>query len=227
MFWGGADGGEWGDGGTRAVFFWDPRHNEFGWPLGGIELPLAGRPPGEARVSTGRASRTVPRGEDTRDPGDGARDHGQSAFAKREAAVCGKSISMARKKKSWALTEFHTVKRIDNSRIVRHVEPMKMRRLYRTVALSSVIAAFFMLYIYQHFRCIDLSFQLEDVKGRQAEPVSLNSSLKLEIAGLRNPMRIYVLPRPHLGLPYPLPPHSPDTNPPDPPSQPRLRYPPA
>ena len=76
---------------------------------------------------------------------------------------------MARKKKAPAMTEFHTVKRIDNSRIVRHVEPVKMRRLYRTVALGAVIAAFFMLYVYQHFRCIDLSFQLEDVKTRQAE----------------------------------------------------------
>ena len=65
---------------------------------------------------------------------------------------------MARKKKARAMTEFHTVKRIDNSRIVRHVEPVKMRKLYRTTALGGVIAAFFMLYIYQHFRCIDLSF---------------------------------------------------------------------
>src|SRR5258708_14644580 len=112
---------------------------------------------------------------------------------------------MARKKKAWAMTEFHTVKRIDNSRIVRHVEPMKMRRLYRTVGLSSVSAAFFMLYISQHFRCIDLSFQLEDVKGRQAGAASLNSSLKLEIAGLRNPMRIDVIARRQLGLTEPLP----------------------
>ena len=36
------------------------------------------------------------------------------------------------------MTEFHTVKRIDNSRIVRHVEPVKMRRLFRTVALGGV-----------------------------------------------------------------------------------------
>jgi cell division protein FtsL len=112
---------------------------------------------------------------------------------------------MTRKKKSRAMTEFHTVKRIDNSRIVRHVEPTKMRRLYRTVALGGVIAAFFMMYIYQHFRCIDLSFQLEDVKARQAEAASLNSSLKLEIAGLRNPMRIDVIARRQLGLTEPLP----------------------
>jgi cell division protein FtsL len=112
---------------------------------------------------------------------------------------------MTRKKKSRVMTEFHTVKRIDNSRIVRHVEPMKMRRLYRTVALGGVIAAFFMMYIYQHFRCIDLSFQLEDVKAQQADAASLNSSLKLEIAGLRNPMRIDVIARRQLGLTEPLP----------------------
>jgi hypothetical protein len=112
---------------------------------------------------------------------------------------------MARKKKAPAVTEFHTVKRIDNSRIVRHLEPLKLRKLCRTVALGSVVAAFFMLYIFQHFRCIDLSFQLEDVKGRQAEAASLNSSLKLEIAGLRNPMRIDVIARRQLGLTEPLP----------------------
>jgi len=112
---------------------------------------------------------------------------------------------MARKKKSAAITEFHTVKRIDNSRLVRHVEPVKMRKLYRTTALGGVIAAFFMMYIYQHFRCIDLSFQLEDVKARHAEAASLNSSLKLEIAGLRSPMRIDVIARRQLGLTEPLP----------------------
>ena len=90
-----------------------------------------------------------------------------------------------------------------------------MRRLYRTVALGGVIAAFFMLYIYQHFRCIDLSFQLEDVKARQAEATSLNSSLKLEIAGLRNPMRIDVIARRQLGLTEPLPTQVQEYGPPD------------
>src|SRR5207245_10136286 len=71
--------------------------------------------------------------------------------------------------------------------------------------LGGVIAAFFMMYIYQHFRCIDLSFQLEDVKAKQAEAASLNSSLKLEIASLRNPMRIDVIARRQLGLTEPLP----------------------
>jgi cell division protein FtsL len=112
---------------------------------------------------------------------------------------------MASKKKAKTIREFQTIKRIDNSRLVRHVEPVKLRYYYRTVALGTLVAALFMLYIYQHFRCIDLSFQLEEVKAKQAEAATLNSSLKLEIASLRNPMRIDVIARRQLGLTEPLP----------------------
>jgi cell division protein FtsL len=103
-------------------------------------------------------------------------------------------------RKRVAATQFHTAKRIDNSRLVRTVEPGKMRHLYKTLALSSILAAFFMLYIYQHFRCIDLSFQLEDLKARKAQATSLNGELKLEIAQLRDPKRIDVIARRQLGL---------------------------
>jgi cell division protein FtsL len=112
---------------------------------------------------------------------------------------------MAGKRRVPATLEFQTVKRIDNSRLARHVEPVKMRSFYRTVALSGIVAVFFMLYIYQHFRCIDLSFQLESLRTKQADAASLNSSLKLEIASLRNPMRIDVIARRQLGLTEPLP----------------------
>jgi cell division protein FtsL len=113
---------------------------------------------------------------------------------------------MTRKKKKAArTTEFHTVKRIDNTRLIRHMEPAKLRNLYRTVVLGGIVAVFCMLYIYQHFRCIDLSFQLEDLKARQAEAASLNSELKLEIASLRSPMRIDIIAHRQLGLTQPLP----------------------
>src|SRR6266849_617361 len=88
---GAADSGESRDGGTRAVSFSDSRHNEFRRPLGGVELPLAGRPPGEACVSRRRASRSAPRADEARDPAQRARGDGQPAFAKRKAAVCGKN----------------------------------------------------------------------------------------------------------------------------------------
>ena len=110
-----------------------------------------------------------------------------------------------RKKKATGLMQFQTVKRIDNSRLVRHVAPMRARQYYRTLALGGIVAAFFMLYIYQHFRCLDLSFELEQWKAKQAQATTLNSSLKLEIASLRSPMRIDVIARRQLGLTEPLP----------------------
>lgn len=103
------------------------------------------------------------------------------------------------------MMEFRTVKRIDNSRLQRHVEPAKQRNLYRTAGLGGVVALFFLFYIFQHFKCIDLSFQLEDLKAQQAQAAALNSELKLEIANLRDPMRIDVIARKQLGLTEPLP----------------------
>jgi cell division protein FtsL len=99
--------------------------------------------------------------------------------------------------------DFYTVKRIDNSRLVRHVEPVKLRNLYKTMALGGFVALFCMLYVYQHFRCIDLSFQLEDLRGKQEQASSLNSELKLEISGLRDPHRIDVIAQHQLGLKRP------------------------
>jgi cell division protein FtsL len=113
---------------------------------------------------------------------------------------------MVRKtKKRVAGAEFQTVKRIDNSRLVRNVEPAKMRNLWRSVGLAGVFATFCLLYVFQHFRCIDLSFQLEALKAQEMKATALNSELKLEIAGLRNPMRIDVIARRQLGLTQPLP----------------------
>ena len=102
-----------------------------------------------------------------------------------------------------AMVEFFTVKRIDNSRLVRRLEPVKMRKLFKTAALGGIVALFFMLYIYQHFRCIDLSFQLEDLKAKQEQAQTLNAKSKLEIATLRDPQRIDLLARRWLGLTQP------------------------
>ena len=112
---------------------------------------------------------------------------------------------MTSKKKKKSVAEFHTVKRIDNSRLVRNVEPARLRKLWRPVLLGSVVAAFLLLYVFQHFRCIDLSFELEAMKAQEAKAAALNSELKLEIAGLRNPMRIDIIARRQLGLTAPLP----------------------
>ena len=103
-----------------------------------------------------------------------------------------------------AMVEFHTVKRIDNSRLVRRVEPVKLRTYYKIASLGGMVAMCFMLYIYQHFRCIDLSFQLEDLRAKQTQAEALNGQLKLEIESWRNPRRINAIAA-QLGLAQPGP----------------------
>src|SRR5246127_1469501 len=112
---------------------------------------------------------------------------------------------MTKKRKKAAHTEFHTVKRIANSRLVRTTEPARMQGFSRTASWGGGFAVVLMLYVYQHFRCIDLSFQLEDLKARQTKMAALNSELRLEIEGLRDPRRIDVIARRQLGLTEPLP----------------------
>ncbi len=106
---------------------------------------------------------------------------------------------MERTKKP-VMMEFHTVKKIDNSRMVRHVEPVKLRNYYKTAVLGAVVALCCMFYVYQHFRCIDLSFQLEELKMQQQTAQGYNGELNLEIATLRDPRRIDVIARHQLGL---------------------------
>jgi cell division protein FtsB len=114
-------------------------------------------------------------------------------------------VSILPRKPRARTTEFRTVKRIDNSRRVRILQPARMRDLARMAALWFAFAGMFLLYGYQRFHCIELSFQLEDLKAKQAQAGALNSELKLEVAGLRNPMRIDIIAHKQLGLTEPLP----------------------
>jgi cell division protein FtsL len=112
---------------------------------------------------------------------------------------------MARKRKRAKTTEFHTVKRIDNSRLVRTLEPSRLRELARWVGLGTLCLGFVLLYGWQRFHCIQLNYELEDLKSQQAQASTLNSKLRLEIAGLRNPMRIDLSARRQLRLTEPVP----------------------
>src|SRR5262249_59931572 len=54
------------------------------------------------------------------------------------------------KRKAAPMMEFCTVKRIDNSRLVRHVEPAKQKSLLKTVGLGGVVALFFLFRSEEH-----------------------------------------------------------------------------
>lgn len=101
--------------------------------------------------------------------------------------------------------EFITVKRIDNSRLVRTVSRGQWRDFCRFAALGAALATLLLVYAGQHFRCLRVQYQLEELKARRAEAMEMNSQLKLQAAALRAPGRIDALARGQLGLIVPVP----------------------
>jgi cell division protein FtsL len=103
------------------------------------------------------------------------------------------------------MTEFFTVKHIDNSRLVRPIAPNRMRECTRLILLGGSLALCAFLYAWQHFETIQLRYQLESLRGERTQSAELNQELKLEVAGLRAPGRIDIIARRQLGLTAPVP----------------------
>src|ERR1700704_2714661 len=103
------------------------------------------------------------------------------------------------------MSEFYTIKRIDNSRLVRPLEPNRMRECARLVLLGGMLALCALLYAWQHFETIQLRYQLGALRSERSQAAELNQELKLEVAGLRSPGRIDVIARRQLGLTAPVP----------------------
>ena len=102
------------------------------------------------------------------------------------------------------MTEFYTVKPIDNSRLARPVSADRLREMARLAGLGALLALVAFLYAWQHFEYIQLRYQLESLKSQQAQAVELNQEMKLEVAGLRAPSRIDTIARGQLGLTAPV-----------------------
>lgn len=103
------------------------------------------------------------------------------------------------------MTEFFTVKQIDNSRLVRPMAPNRIRECVRVVSLGGLLALCVLLYAWQHFETIQLRYELESLRNEHSQAAELNQELRLEVAGLRAPGRIDVIARRQLGLMAPVP----------------------
>ena len=60
-------------------------------------------------------------------------------------------------------------------------------------------------YAWQHFQCIQLRYQVEQLESRRAQAAELNQQLHLEVATLRSPMRVESIAHQQLGLTVPVP----------------------
>jgi cell division protein FtsL len=103
------------------------------------------------------------------------------------------------------MTEYLTVKRIDNSRLARPASPAGMRDFWERVAIGAIMAGCLLFYAWQHFECIQQRIQLERLEARRAQATELNQQLAIEVALLRSPMRVDTIARDQLGLTVPVP----------------------
>jgi len=102
-------------------------------------------------------------------------------------------------------TEFHTVKRIDNSRLARPIASDRLREMARLIALGALLAGAALFYAWQHFEYLQLRYRVELLKSERSQASELNQQLKLEMAGLRAPSRIDEIARRQLRLTAPVP----------------------
>jgi cell division protein FtsL len=102
------------------------------------------------------------------------------------------------------MIEYHTVKRIDNSRLVRPASPARLGDFWRRVAAGSAMAACLLVYTWQHFECIQLRYEVEQLESLRAQSSILNQQLNLEVDTLSAPDRVYSIAGKDLGLTVPM-----------------------
>lgn len=100
--------------------------------------------------------------------------------------------------------EFYFHKTIDNSRLVKAVDPRRRREIRVFSTSVAVLFLLLMFYAWQHFRAIEYGYRIEAQKAERDHLAELNRALKLEEASLRDPGRIDALARQMgLGSPHP------------------------
>ena len=100
--------------------------------------------------------------------------------------------------------EFYFPKVIDNSRLVKVVDPRRRREIRMFSASVAALFLLLMFYAWQHFRAIEYGYRIEAQTAERDRLVELNRVLKLEEASLRDPGRIDALAR-QMGLGSPQP----------------------
>jgi len=104
------------------------------------------------------------------------------------------------------MTEYYTVKRIDNSRLSRAASPARARDYWRRVAAGAAIAACLLFYAWQHFQCIQIRYQLEQLEILRAQATQENQKLHLTAEALSSRKRVDLIARNELGLTVSSPP---------------------
>jgi cell division protein FtsL len=100
--------------------------------------------------------------------------------------------------------EVFTAKRLDNSRLVKAADPVRVREMRIFTAAMTVLFVFVMFYGWQHFSAIEYGYRVEAEKQQRTLLEEQNRELRLNEAQLCDPHRIDKMAR-KLGLDAPRP----------------------
>lgn len=91
--------------------------------------------------------------------------------------------------------EIFFAKAIDNSRLMKVVDPRRRREMGVFGAALVLLFALVMVYGWQHFSSIEYGYKIEQLKSNCDQIAEANRTLKLEQASLRDPERIDAMAR--------------------------------
>jgi cell division protein FtsL len=100
--------------------------------------------------------------------------------------------------------EVFCCKRLDNSRLVKAADPVRVREMRTFTAAMTVLFMFVMFYGWQHFSAIEYGYRVEAEKQQRNSLEEQNRELRLAEAQLCDPHRIDQIAR-KLGLDAPRP----------------------
>jgi len=86
--------------------------------------------------------------------------------------------------------EIYFAKRIDNSRVLRVVDPKRRREMLSFGLMLSILFLLVMVYLLQHLSAIEYGYRIEQAKAELSSVVESNRELKLEESSLRDLERI-------------------------------------
>ena len=95
--------------------------------------------------------------------------------------------------------EIYFAKRIDNSRVLKVVDPKRRRELATFSVMLGILLMLTMTYVWQHFSAIEYGYKIEQLKSEREAVMETNRALKLEESSLRDLSRIDPLAR-QMGL---------------------------
>jgi len=100
--------------------------------------------------------------------------------------------------------EIYFAKRIDNTRVVRVVDPQRRRQMLYFGGMLSVLFLVVMVYLLQHLSAIQYGYRIEQAKAEHNAIVQSNRALQLEVSSLTDLERIEVEAK-KLGMMPPVP----------------------